>query len=240
MLARRNTTALATFAAAVALAACTPGEAEPARTQTESGGAVLSSVVPAAPASADAALQLTVGTGRNEARYLVRERLMGRDLDNDAVGVTGEVSGGIALDSAGRVIPSLSRFVVKTAGLTTDNARRDGYVSRRLLEAAQHPEVVFAATAVRGLPANVATANDATPRTFEVVGDLTVKGVTRPATWQVTARRDGTGVVGTAQTAFTFAAFGLTQPRVPVVLSVADTIRLEYAFTLTPVTRITR
>ena len=41
-------------------------------------------------------------------------------------------------------------------------------------------------------------------------------------------------VVGTAATAFTFKDFGLEQPRVPVVLSVADTIRLEYDFRLMP------
>jgi hypothetical protein len=35
-----------------------------------------------------------------------------------------------------------------------------------------------------------------------------------------------------ASTRFTFADFGIAQPRVPVVLSVADTIGLEYSFTL--------
>jgi hypothetical protein len=48
----------------------------------------------------------------------------------------------------------------------------------------------------------------------------------------VTAHQDAGRVSGTASTGFTFADFGLTQPRVPVVLSVADTIRLEYDFTL--------
>lgn len=35
-------------------------------------------------------------------------------------------------------------------------------------------------------------------------------------------------------TAFTFADFDIDQPRVPIVLSVADTIKLEYDFTLIP------
>ena len=41
-------------------------------------------------------------------------------------------------------------------------------------------------------------------------------------------------VVGTATTSFTFKDFGIPQPRVPVVLSVADTIRLEYDFRFVP------
>jgi hypothetical protein len=56
--------------------------------------------------------------------------------------------------------------------------------------------------------------------------------VTRPTTWNVTARFNGNQITGSATTAFTFADFELTQPRVPVLLSVADTIRLEYDFTL--------
>ena len=41
-------------------------------------------------------------------------------------------------------------------------------------------------------------------------------------------------VTGTATTMFPFAEFGLTQPRVPVVLSVSDSIKLEYTFALVP------
>jgi hypothetical protein len=39
-------------------------------------------------------------------------------------------------------------------------------------------------------------------------------------------------VTGTASTAFTFEDFQITKPRVAVVLSFADTIRLEYDFRL--------
>jgi hypothetical protein len=61
-----------------------------------------------------------------------------------------------------------------------------------------------------------------------------VHGVTHTTTWQVTAHADGTDIVGTAVTAFTFKDFELVQPRVPVVLSVADTIKLEYDFRFAP------
>jgi hypothetical protein len=61
-----------------------------------------------------------------------------------------------------------------------------------------------------------------------------VKGVTKPTTWDVDATFTGGRVNGTAATTFTFADFGLQQPRVPVVLSVADSIKLEYTFSLVP------
>jgi polyisoprenoid-binding protein YceI len=67
-----------------------------------------------------------------------------------------------------------------------------------------------------------------------MVGDLTVRDVTRPTTWQVSARRQGNDIVGTATTQFTFKDFNMDQPRVPIVLSVADTIKLEYDFHFAP------
>jgi polyisoprenoid-binding protein YceI len=69
--------------------------------------------------------------------------------------------------------------------------------------------------------------------TFQLVGDLTVHGVTRPTTWEVTAQIvDGQALVGSATTSFTFADFGMTAPRVSVVLSVEETIKLELDFHL--------
>ena len=71
------------------------------------------------------------------------------------------------------------------------------------------------------------------PVTFELLADLTVRGVTKPTTWRVTARHSNGQVTGTASTRFTFADFGITPPKVPILLSVADTIGLEYDFALT-------
>ena len=93
------------------------------------------------------------------------------------------------------------------------------------------PHVELVPLTFQGLAAPLAPG---TSKTFALVGNLTVHGVTRPTTWQVTARADGSAVVGTATTAFTFKDFNLDQPKVPIVLSVADTVRLEYDFHLTP------
>jgi polyisoprenoid-binding protein YceI len=229
----QRTTSAALAASALLLAAC-GGDGE----AIERAG----TLDPAAPGMAaasgeqqEAAVRLTVAPAGNTARYRVREQLLNRDLPNDAVGETGGVTGGIALDAQGRIIAAASRFTVDMASMKTDSDRRDNYVRRRVLETEANPTVTLVPTAVRGLPAPLPSlASVTTPRSFQLVGDLTVRGVTRPTTWDVTAvYRDGR-VTGTAKTAFTFAEFELTQPKVPVVLSVADTIRLEYDFTLVP------
>ena len=217
----------------LAAAACTTADATPASeaaaAREAAGAAAATAAQPAA------ALRLVVAPTGNEARYLVRERLMGRDMDNDAVGATSAVTGCIVLDDAGRIVPAESRFTVNVTGLKTDSDRRDNYVRRRLLQTDSFPTVELRPTAVRGLPAGLSLAQPpAGPQTFTLVGDLTVRGVTRPTTWQVTAEYRNGQVTGKAATAFTFAEFQMTQPKVPIVLSVADTIRLEYDFTLVP------
>ena len=176
-------------------------------------------------------LQLVVGPDGNEVRYRIREQLVGLDLPNDAVGATKEISGGIAFDAKGNLVPASSKFIVNVGSLKSDKDRRDGYVRGRILEASQYPTVELAPKEIKGLTLPLPSSG---AKTFQVIGDLTVHGVTKPTTWQVEATFNGGRVAGTATTSFPFSEFGLTQPRVPVVLSVADTIKLEYTFSLVP------
>jgi polyisoprenoid-binding protein YceI len=237
---KSSTRVMILLAAGAAVTACAPSDAAESVAADTATLAARPALVngrsrPDSGVVADAALRFVVAPTGNQARYRVREQLVGRDLPNDAVGTTSGVTGSIAVDSAGAVIPTRSRFVVDVAALRSDRDRRDGYVRGRLLETDRFPTVDLVPTAVRGLPASLPTAAAASgPRTFEMLGDLTVRGVTRPTTWRVTAQYHGGQITGKASTGFTFEDFDLTQPRVPVVLSVADTIRLEYDFTLLP------
>jgi protocatechuate 3,4-dioxygenase beta subunit len=98
-----------------------------------------------------------------------------------------------------------------------------------LLQTDQFPTADFVPTPVDGVPAALPVSGEAS---FRLLGDLTIKEVTRPVEWQISAQVDGARVTGQAVTSFTFADFELQQPRVPVVLSVEDTINLEVDFTL--------
>jgi polyisoprenoid-binding protein YceI len=170
-----------------------------------------------------------VAPAGNEVRYRVREQLAGFDLPNDAVGKSGKVSGGIAFDADGRLLPAASRFAVDASTFVSDRDRRDSYVGARLLNARQFPEVVFVPTEVRGVKLPLAGTGSSS---FELLGDLTVRGVTRPTVWKVWAQLDDGRVSGTASTRFVFDDFQMEKPRVRSVLSVADTIGLEYDFSL--------
>ena len=167
----------------------------------------------------------------NEARYRVREQLAGFDLPKDAIGTTKNVTGRIVVGSDGKVVKDDSKVTIDLSSLKSDQARRDNFLRRSTLDTSKYPQAEFVPVALEGLLLPIAPGSS---QTFSVRGDLTVHGATHPTTWQVTARGEGNGIVGTATTAFTFKDFGLEQPKVPVVLSVADTIRLEYDFRFVP------
>lgn len=206
---------------------CTSGDTDAATVKDAQADVVTPAV--SKPAPVLAGLHLVVAPTGNEARYRIREQLVRVDLPNDAIGKTTEISGGLGVGADGRIIPGESKFIVKVGGLTSDRDRRDNFVRRNVLEADKFPTVEFSPTEFRGLPKSLPSSGS---HTFDVIGNLTVRGVTKPTTWRVTAEPKNGGVVGTAATKFTFAEFGMSQPRVPIVLSVADTIKLEYDFTL--------
>jgi len=176
-------------------------------------------------------LRYVVAPTGNEARYRVREQLVSFDLPNDAIGATKEVTGTLVVDANGTVVRDSSKITVNVQNLKSDQARRDGFIKRRTMETDKYPIVELTPTLFRGITARPSGTE---PMSFEMLGDLMLHGTTRPSSWKVTAHAEGDDIVGSATTAFTFKDFGLEQPKVPVVLSVEDTIKLEYDFRFTP------
>ncbi len=214
-----------------ASAACSSGDKGEASAATPAGApaSASSDAIPAATSAVG--IRFVTAPTANAARYRVREQLVGVDLPNDAIGETKAVTGAVSTDAKGNVIPAESKFVIDVTNLVSDKQRRDGFVRGRVLETDQYPNVTFVPKSVRGLSVPVPGTGS---RTFEMLGDLTVRNVTKPTVWAVTAQFSGTNVTGSAKTGFTFNDFSIQQPRVPVVLSVADSIHLELDFNMMP------
>ena len=178
------------------------------------------------------ATRYVVAATGNEARYRVREQLARVDFPSDAVGKTNQVTGAIVIGADGRIVRDGSSVTVDLASIQSDNQRRDGFVRRNTLQTDSFPKAVFVPTSAQGLPATLPATGEIT---FQLTGDLTIHGVTRPTTWQVRAARSASGAVtGTATTSFPFGDFNMTIPKVGMVLSVDDNIALEYDFTFEP------
>ena len=203
------------------IAAATLAASEAGAQATRSAAAKATAAKSAAP------IRFVIGPTGNEARYRVSEVLMGATLPNDAVGVTKSVTGTILAYPDGRIVRDSSKIVIRLDSLKSDKDRRDGFLRRRTLETEKHPTVELIPTAIRGFNGTLPASGEVK---FQLLGDLVLKGVAHPTVWNVTARADGQDVAGSAISKFTFKDIGLEQPKVMSVLSVADTIQLEYDF----------
>ena len=212
---------------AAVIAACTSGESGTAYARPASSSAQDTSTHSSAPSKA--ALRLVLASEGSSARYRVREQLMGHDFPNDAVGETKSLTGAIAFDANGKVIRDESKFTLDAGAFVSDQNRRDGYVRNRLLESEDYPTISLVPTEIRGVKLPLPKSGTAQ---IQMLGDLTVHGVTRPTTWNGTVQFNNAGVTGSASTVFTFEDIQMEQPRVPVLLSVADSIKLEIDFNL--------
>lgn len=234
---RRFLALILIIAITLGLAACggDEPEAEPtaAPAATEAPAATAEPAATQAPAQAESGAAantvFTIDASRSTARYLIKEQLANRELPNDAIGETMDVSGAIVLDADGNVVSEESQIVVGLAGLTSDSSRRDGYVSRRTLETDQYPNATFVVKEIQGLPWPLPTSGEVT---VQMVGDFTIKDQTREVTWETVIQAGADESTGAAKTQITFEQFGLTKPSVAVVLSVVDEIRLEIDFTV--------
>src|SRR5215218_6124885 len=212
-----------TIAAATMLATDANAQAAKKAAKAKTPAKNTAAAKPAAP------IRFVIGPAGNEARYRVREQLMGANLPNDAIGATKWVEGSILAYADGRIVKDSSKIVIHLDSLKSDKDRRDGFLRRRTLETEKYPTVELIPREIRGFSGKLPASGTAS---FQLLGDLVLKGVPHPTVWNVTARAEGQDVAGSATTAFTFKDIGHDQPKVPVVLSVADTIKLEYDFRL--------
>lgn len=160
------------------------------------------------------------------ASYSVEEELAGQG-DVTAVGETTAVVGEIVLDADGTPLAG-SRIDIDLRTLKTDETRRDNYLRGNSLESDTYPLATFVVTRIDNWSAPL-TQGETT--TFEMVGNLTVHGVTKEVVWESTATIDEDVITGTATVAVEMGDFDIEKPTVGFVLSLDETVTLSLAIT---------
>lgn len=180
----------------------------------------------AEPAAAAAPAIFEIVQAESEARFLIDEVLRGSPVR--VVGVTDQVAAQIAIDPANPAATQLGQIVVNARTLATDNEFRNRAIRNQILDTNTYEFVTFQPAELVGLPDAVTVGQ---PFSFQVVGDLTVKDVTQPVTFDVTVTPvSETRIEGLATTTFPYRDFGVRIPEVPSVDLVADDVTLELAF----------
>ena len=187
---------LTTTTAAPAVTASVTTATSP--TSTAAGNAGASTT----PAPGEEALDGTwvVGAG-SQAGYRVKEVLFGQDTE--AVGRTSDVSGELTI--AGTTVTA-ARLVVDLTTVESDDDRRDNQFRGRIMDTDTHPEATFVLTEpirLDALPADGETV------TVSATGQFTIRGVTNPATFELTARRNGDAIEVNGSIPIAFVDYGI-------------------------------
>lgn len=135
-------------------------------------------------------------TDGSEVGYRVKEVLGG--VDTEGVGRTDAVTGTLTIEGTSIIG---AYFEVEVATITSDSTRRDSQFAGPIMETSVHPTASFRLTRpieLAELPA------PGTTITAQAVGELTLHGVTREVSFEVSARVDNglVGVLGAIEVLF--------------------------------------
>jgi polyisoprenoid-binding protein YceI len=176
-------------------------------------------------ATADATVYEIQSTS-SAASFIVDEVLRGSPYT--VVGTTDQVAGQIAFDLADPSAAQVGTIQINARTLTTDDDSRTRALGNRILNSDQYEYISFTPTELSGLPDSAAVGQ---PFTFQMMGDLTIKGVTLPTTFDVTVTPAAEGILGgSASTTIRYADWGVSIPSVPFVASVDDQVVLQLDF----------
>jgi len=189
-----------------------------------------SAAQPQAKPSAGAQLDVASGT---KATYRVKEQLAGISFPDDAVGSTDAITGSVVILPDGSIDSSKSKLTIDLKQMTSDQAMRDNYIKRETFQTDKFPNAEFVARKLVGVAMPIPAPDRPTEQSgFQLIGDLTVHGVTKEVTLNGYATFSKDLISGRAVTDFTFATFGLPKPTLARLLSVDDKIQLEIDFKL--------
>jgi polyisoprenoid-binding protein YceI len=183
---------------------------------------------PAANSPAAGVVVYQISQEESEVRFNIFEELRG--APKDVIGVSDQVAGEAAVDLADLSTAQLGVIQINARTLVTDEDRRNQAIRNRILNTDQYEFITFTPTQVSGLSGSAAPGQ---AFTFQVAGDLTIRDITQPVAFEVTATLESPGrITGTATTTISRADYNLLIPDVPFVANVSDEVKLEIDFVL--------
>jgi polyisoprenoid-binding protein YceI len=207
--------------------ALSAGGGQPVAATPTSASAV---ATPAVRASTRALFRIV--PAESQARFKITETLLGNPTV--VVGTTRRVAGDIIVNFAQPSASQVGQLAISARTLKTDNEFRDQSIRGQILASSQDEFefVTFTPTALVGLPD--APAAVGTTLTFQIVGDLTIRGVTRPTTFNASVKvASDARLEGLVSADIKYAEWGIIVEAPPTVADVGDTTTLELEFVAT-------
>lgn len=210
---------------------------EPAATTAPAVAATEAPQAEAGGAAAAGLRTFVVVPEESRASYVVDEEFFADALTKlgiaaglvDTIGSTQEVAGQLQLNLDDLSAPiGENRFTVEVNTLSSDQSQRDKWIRENGPTFNSFPAAEFVATGVEGAPGSYTEGEEVQ---FKMPGNLTVRGITQPVTFDVTAKlQDGT-IKGVATARLLMSGFGIEPPNFLNTLTVADEFGLEIEIT---------
>ena len=183
----------------------------------------------ALPEGMDAAVVYAIVPEESTARYRVQEELA-QVGETEAVGETQAIIGQFGFGEDGRRCPAPASTSTCGRCKATRRSATTTYIGIRSKRRRTHWRPLCCARS----RAWTRHSTEGQETTLRLIGDLTLRDVTKLVAWEAKVTLVDGALTGTAATMFEMPDFGIEPPSVPVVLSLDETIRLEVDLTARP------
>lgn len=177
-------------------------------------------------AAAGSVTNFTIDQTASQARFELNEELRGQP--KTVVGATDQVAGQFAFDLTDLSTAQVGQILINAGTFSTDSSLRNRAIRDRILHAGDFELITFTPTAVNGLPASATAGEEIS---FTIDGDLTIRDITNPVTFAVTATVvSADQISGTAGTVINRTDYDLNIPSVRNVANVEEEVELYLDF----------
>ncbi len=188
-------------------------------------------VTSASPASGSAATPAASGTrytidpSKSKATYRVNETFINQNNRfNTAEGSTNAISGDLMIDKQNPSRSTIGTITIDISKLDSGTSQRDNAIRNRWLESTKYPNATFVTKRLEGLPTTPYT--EGQELTFKIIGDLTIRTVTKEVTFDAKGKIVGNIFTGTATTKFNMTDFGFDPPDVAGIVKAENGVEL--------------
>ena len=179
--------------------------------------------------TSDGSVTFIIDTSRSTAVFLIGEVLRGEP--NTVEGTTSEIGGQVSVDPADVSSARISDLVINGRTFSTGSSFRDRAIRGPVILNSADDEfefITFSATSIDGLSGSAAVGDTLT---FQVSGELTIKGTTREETFDVSVDFvDTVTIEGSATTTVLRDSYGIGIPSAPGVADVSNSVEISLVF----------
>ncbi len=165
-------------------------------------------------------------TEASSATFRLDEELRGSPTT--VVGTSGIVLGRLEIDRDDLSTSQIGEILINARDFETDSGLRNRAVRGPILDTDAFEFISFAPATIEGLDGAASVGDELS---FTVSGDLTIRDITQPVTFDVTATLTSEQAIeGTASTVVERGPFELVIPSVPSVANVSEEVQLMFDF----------